>query len=137
MANTITTQVIVDGPRNTILKVSGRLDTSDLAATTIADPALLAGIDNTGTVKAAKFRIAEMTYNIEDTLAVILAWDATTAVVAEELVGRGKLGAKHYGGIPNNAGTGRTGKLLLSTQGWVASAVLSFSLTLELIKEQT
>jgi len=37
----------------------------------------------------------------------------------------------------NNAGAGVTGKILLSTQGWVVAAILSFTLELELIKTQT
>lgn len=139
MANTVTTQVILDGPRNAVIKVTGFVDTSNLASTTIIDPALLAGIDNTGTIKAAKFRILELNYNIEDLLTAILTWDATTPVVFDSgLAGRGKIEGKRYGGLTNNAATaGRTGKLLLTTQGWTAGAILSFTLVFEIIKEQT
>ena len=48
MANSVTSQIIIDGPRNTVVKVAGILDTSDLASTVVADPAVLVGIDNTG-----------------------------------------------------------------------------------------
>lgn len=136
MANSITTQVIVDGPRNVVLKIVGRLDTSNLASTTIADPALLAGIDISGTVKAAKVRIKSLQYNVESPLSVVLSWDATAAVVAAELDGVGELEGGCYGGIPNNSGAGRTGKLLLTTLGWT-SGVASFTLIVELVKEQT
>ena len=217
MSNSLTTQLIVDGPRNTVIKVFGQVDTSDIAATgtiggsgftttigsnvvtfaagalvptlgqyvtfgdgtttfnagtyitgivsatqitvsnvakaanaaaaititgtagsiVLVDPAQLVGIDFSGTVKAAKFRIETIQFSIEDLLAVNLLWEATTNIVAESLTGRGNIKTHPFGGVPNNAGAGRTGKLLLNTQGWVAAAILSFTLTLELIKEQT
>jgi len=138
MANIVTTEVILDGPRNAVIKVTGVLDTSDLASTTVIDPATLTGIDLSGTVKAAKFRVKELNYNVEDLLAVYLTWEATTPVVFERLVGRGKIESKRYGGLTNTAAVaGRTGKLLMTTQGWVAAAILSFTLVFEIVKEQT
>lgn len=139
MANALTTQVIIDGPRNTVVKVTGILDTSDLANTVIADPSTLAGIDNTGTLKAAGFRLVGMNYSIQDTLSVTLSWDATTPVVIETLTGRGATppSVQRYGGLTNNAGAGKTGKILLSTQGWAAAAVLHFTLLIELVKVQS
>ena len=137
MANTTSTQIIIDGTRNTVIKVEGVLDTSDLASFVIVSPATLQGIDNTGLVKAAKVRIAEINYNIEDTLQVTLSWDATTPLRIEQLAGRGKIAAWEYGGITNDAGAGVTGNILLATRGWVTGAILSFSVTLELLKQQT
>lgn len=136
MANSVNIQTILDGPRNCVIKVEGILDTSDLASATLVDPALLFGMDNTGLVKAAKLRILEIQYNVEDTLEVRLAWDASTPVRIDQLTGRGKIDAKAFGGLTNNAGAGVTGKILISTEGWAATKVLSFTLVLELVKEQ-
>lgn len=218
MANSVTTQLILDGPRNVVFKVSGLLDTSDVAATgtigasgfttttgspivafvagalpptvgqfvtfsdgtttfpagtyiksvtdathvvmsndaladnaaaaititgtagaiVLLDPSKLCGIDNTGTVKAGHFRIGNITYVIEDGLECRLWWDATADVLIEALTGRGFLEyQKRFGGLVDNSGAGSTGCILLSTQGWASSAVLSFSLVLELTKQQT
>lgn len=137
MANSYTIQVLVDGPRNTVVKVEGILDTSDLSLITVVDPALLAGIDNTGGVKAKHFRIKEIIHNIEDLLDVRLFWDATTPARIEALTGRGKANYEKFGGLQDNSGAGSTGKILLSTQGWTIGANLSFSLILELVKQQT
>jgi len=137
MANVVSTQILLDGPRNTVIKVVGVLDTSDQASMVIADPATLCGIDNTGAVKAAKLAINRIVLNIEDGLAVYLNWDATTPVLIDQFTGRGHQEFQKVGGLWNNAGAGVTGKILLSTQGWAIGAFLSFSLELELYKQQT
>jgi hypothetical protein len=137
MANSINIQTILDGPRNCVVKVEGTLDTSDLASQVLVDPALLAGINNTGALKAAKLRIHTLHHNVEDGLEVRLAWDATVPVRIESLNGRGKQCYKHFDGLTNNAGAGVNGKILISTQGWTASAVLSFTVVLDMVKQQS
>lgn len=135
MANTLNTQIMLDGPRNSIIKVEGFVDTSDLVAAVIIDPATLSGIDRTLSQKALKLRILQCDYIVEDLLSVGLAWQATAPVTIASLEGRGKLEARHYGGLVNGAGAGVTGAITLSTQGWVAGAILSFSLVFELLKQ--
>lgn len=142
MANAVTVQTIVDGPRNSVIKVVGVLDTSDVAYAAIIDPATLVGIDNTGALKAATFRVKGLTYSVQDLLEVRLWWDATTPILMEALAGRGTMpnAIAEYGGLVNNAlnptpQPGVTGKIGLSTQGWVG--VLSFTLILELVKVQS
>lgn len=133
MANVTSTQILVDGPRNVVIKYDGILDTSDLSLTTLVDPATLSALDANGTL-ATKLRIDKIVFDIEDTLALYLSWDANTDVRIGQFVGRGKIDAHKFGGLTDNSGTGRTGKILVSTQGWAASAVLSFSVILEMVK---
>jgi hypothetical protein len=140
MANSVLVQLLVDGPRNAVIKVTGVLDTSDVPYTIIIDPALLAGIDNTGTIKAKHLRMLKLTYNIEDLLSVNLFWDATVPLVIEELVGRGQMKYYPYGGLTDNSGAGSTGKIGLSTKGWLVGSVpnpMVFTLMIELGKVQT
>lgn len=137
MANLLAVQILEDGPRHTILKVTGEIDTADVSGFVVADPATFTGIDSTGLVKAANFRVRHVDYIVQDTLAVKLLWDATTPMLIETLAGRGKVDYEFVTGLQNNAGAGSTGKITLSTRGWVAAAVLSFALTLQLIKQQT
>ena len=134
MANTITTQVVLDGTGNAVIKVVGLLDTSNLASTTIIDPALLGGMDLTGAIKASKFRIEEVEFSIANPLIAVLTWDATTPVPVAYLSDTGELDAECYGGIPNNAAApGFTGKLLMTTLGW-ASGSIGFTLLIKIIK---
>jgi hypothetical protein len=135
MANVTSIQTLVDGQKNVVIKVDGYLDTSDVALATLLDPATLSAIDNEGHL-ATKLRIDKIVYDVEDTLAVNLFWDATADVSIWHLAGRGKLEFdRKYGGLQNNAGAGVTGKILYSTQGWAASGLLSYSFTLECTKQ--
>lgn len=134
MANSTALQTIVDGPRNVVIKYEGVLDTSNLSSSTVVDPALLSDMDING-VKASQLRINKIVYDVEDGLALNLYWDATTPVPIWNLVGRGKIDAWRFGGIPNNAGAGKTGKITADTQGWTSTTTLSFTIILELVKQ--
>lgn len=136
MANSVTTQLILDGPRNCVVKFEGILDTSDLGSTVVLNPALLVGMDNTGTQKAAKLRITDINYAIEDGLAINLFWDATTPERIESLTGRGEREYEDFGGLVNNAGAGVTGIISATSQGWAAAGILSFSLIIQCTKQQ-
>ena len=127
MSNITAIQTLVDGPRNVVLKLSGILDTADIGSTVVVDPATLSGIDNYGT-KGTRLIIDHIDFNVEAGLAVNLYWDATTPVLIHSLVNSGDdLDYKAMGGLWNNSGTGITGKITYTTQGWSASAVLSFT----------
>lgn len=133
MANEVTIQIIQDGPRNTVLKVSGVLDTSDLAQSVLIDPAVMQEMGKT-LGKAGSFRLKRVIFNVEPALAVNMWWDATVPVRIEDLTAQGHKEFESFGGLTNNAGAGVTGKILYATQGWSAGAILSFTFTLELVK---
>lgn len=126
MANVTTIQILNDGNRNAIVKITGVLDTSDLASTVVVDPASLLPIPT-------QLRIDHVDYSVSDQLELRLQWDATSPVDIMPLAGRGRMSFWNFGGIQNNAGAGKTGKILLSTKGW-ASGTQVFSLILEMVK---
>lgn len=130
MANVTSTQTLVDGPRNYVVKFEGILDTSDLGSTIVID---FSTLNNESW--ATQLRIDKIQYNIEDTLTLNLLWDATADVRICQLTGRGEFDATGFGGLQNNAGAGKTGDVLATTQGWSASAILSFSVILECTKQ--
>lgn len=136
MANSTNIQVISDGPRNTIIKVVGTLDTSDLADTVIANPATLTGIDISGAQKAATFRIQKLSYNVEDGLVVNLFWQASTNQLIEALAGRGNMEFKDFSGLTNDAGAGKTGAIVANTQGWASGQTLTFTIVMHLLKQE-
>lgn len=136
MANSTTTQILIDGPRNVVVKFEGVLDTSDLSTTTVLDPALLTSMLSSDPNRlATKLRIDYIECNVEDGLSVNLFWDATTPVRIEELTGRDVYNYKCFGGLQNNAGaTGFTGKITATTEGW-GSGIKSFSLLITCVKQ--
>ncbi len=127
MANSVLTQILLDGTRNAVMKVTGVLDTSDVSSTTIVDPASFAPLP-------AGFRIDHIDYSVSDQLELVLSWDATAPVVIMPLAGRGKLSFSSFGGLQNNAGAGKTGKIFLATTGYTSGTQV-FSLVLELVKQ--
>lgn len=134
MANSTTIQILEDGARNVVVKFEGVLDTSDLASTTVVDPALLSQIDSFGN-PPSQLRIDCVQYTVEDGLSVNLFWDATSPVRIEEFAGRGVQKNYMFGGLTNNSGAGKTGKITATTQGWSAGTILSFSLILKMVKQ--
>lgn len=126
MANSVATQIITDGPRNVTVKITGVLDTSDVAETPIVIPSQYVPVPNT-------FRVYHLDYSISDQLEVTLSWQATTDVPILPLAGRGRMSFVDFGGLTNNAGAGKTGAISLKTTGW-ASGTQIFSIVLELVK---
>jgi hypothetical protein len=136
MANLITTQLLMDGPSNVILRVDGFVDTADVSASILIDPATLSAYDTYTGVKATKLRVDRIVSAIESPLAVYLSWDATAAVRFVSLTNATEeFEYERFGGLTNNAGAGVTGKIRLDTQGWSTGAILSFSVLLEMSKQ--
>lgn len=132
MANATTVQVLEDGVRQTVAKFDGVLDTSNLASTLVLDPlAQLIDPLNPTTL----YRIDNLDWSISDPIVVRLSWDATTPVNIIELAGRGRLYiGEIYGGLQNNSGAGKTGKIIALTTGY-ASGTVAFTIIVRATKQ--
>ena len=128
MANTITRQTIFDGQRKLIVKVHIVGDGSGEET-------------NTSAVDASTFspaftdeRLVSVTSSL-DGFAVHLHWDATANVDIIALdEGESVMDFDVYGGgLTNNAGSGKTGDILFSTNGLASGEEGTF--ILELIKQ--
>lgn len=137
MTTTIQTpQILVDGPRNVVIKYEGTLTATESNVFTIVDPALLSDFDING-VKANRLRVNKVNYDVEDLLTVNVLWEGASAnTTFWNFTGRGKVDAKHYGGIIDNA-TNPTGKILASFDYEGTGQVLTFTMILELVKQHT
>lgn len=128
MANVLSTQIIIDGPRNLVVKVTGVLD-SDVPLTTIVTPS--------ATFLAPPLvQLDYIDYAIQDTIEVQLQWQGTPNTALLPLAGRGRMGFTDFGGIPDNATT-PTGNIQLLTTGigaGPAASPLVFTLVLEMKK---
>lgn len=132
MANSVTTQILEEGPRNIIMKIAGVLDTSDYTLNTFVSMAAInqGGLSPTPT----QVRIDHIDYSISDQLEIQLFWDATTDVVIMPIAGRGRMTFWNFGGLTNNAGAGKTGDILIKTTGWTSGTQV-FSVILEMVKQ--
>ena len=127
MANTVTTQTLVDGDRNLVILLTGLLDTSDEARNVKVDVSAYAP-------SPVKVRVDKIQYSTSDGLHIVLDWDATTDVRFAVITGQGEIEAKCIGGLTNNAGAGVTGDIYLTTVGW-GSGVKGYTLLLHCVKE--
>lgn len=126
MANTVTSHTLIDGDRNLVMLFTGLLDTSNESRVVKVDASTFAPA-------ATKIRINYVQYSISSQLSLILDWDADTDVRFLALSGQGEIEAYKFGGLQNNAGTGVTGDIALTTVGW-ASGSQSYTLLLEMTK---
>ena len=126
MANTVTTQTLVDGDRNLVILLTGVLDTSDEARNIKVDVSTLVPAPT-------RVRVDTIRHLISPGLVVVLDWDATTDVRFAALTGYDEVEAKCFGGFQNNAGAGVTGDIGLTTLGW-ASGTLAYTIILEMTK---
>ena len=116
-----TTQVIEEGYRNYIIKVDG----------TAAESASLLVDVSTLNPPCTSIRLKKISYNIADAALMTLLWDATVPTTLLTLNGGNDADMcfTDTAGIPNNAGAGKTGDVLLTT-----ASTTPYTLYLEFIK---
>lgn len=124
MADTVTSQTLVDGPKWVIQKFTNSSDGTGESAVLKVDVSAL-------TPTATTVSIEEVWYSVNGMVLTML-WDATTDVRILDLSGDGRLDFTSFGGLTNNAGTGITGDVLFTTAGH--SAGDSYSIVLKMRK---
>jgi hypothetical protein len=118
MAATITRQTLVDGSKHLVLKITIEGD----AAGDLTDAVLVDA--STYTPAFTDEKIDHIESQLVGFTAKLL-WDAATNVFLASLheydleYGKG-YHSDEYGGFPNNAGTGKTGDILITTSGLAA-----------------
>ena len=129
----VVTQILVDGPRNTVAKTTGdNAIATPITNQVILDPATLTSMNPgmSGGPLATLLRIDHIDYSISDGITAQLIWNATTPVIICELYGRGKLEAKMWGGYTNPNGAGTNGQILLTTTAAEVASPTSYSILL-------
>lgn len=100
------------------------------------DPSALSKVDDWGTGLATQGRIDRAVFTVENPLECRLYWDATAPSIITDISGAAHQEFYKFGGLQNDAGAGKNGMILLATQGWSTSAILSFNLVLEIVKQK-
>ena len=125
MADAVTSQTILDGSRNAVMKFTNLSDGTGEAAVLKVDVSALSGAPGSVSIK-------RITYDVSG-MVVTLLWDATTDVRIVDLGSNtGVLDFSKFGGIPNTFATGYTGDILLTTTGHTLGD--SYTIILELVK---
>tara|TARA_R100001509_G_scaffold148392_1_gene106242 strand:+ start:33 stop:440 length:408 start_codon:yes stop_codon:yes gene_type:complete len=131
MADAVTSQTIVDGDRNCIMKFTNVSDGTGESAVAKVDVSALSA--NSEGKACSEVRILRVSHAIVG-MSVQLFFNATSNVLIMELAesSNGHIDFKDFGGIPNNAGSGKNGDILFTTKG--ASNGDTYSITLEMTK---
>mgnify|MGYP003115599565 CR=1 FL=1 len=131
MADAVTSQTIIDGERNCVMKFTNVSDGTGESAVAKVDVSALAS--NSEGEACSEVRVLRVSHAIVG-MSVQLFFDATSNVLFMELAesSNGHMEFGEFGGIPNNAGSGKTGDILFTTKGH--SSGDTYSIVLEMTK---
>ena len=124
MADAVTSQILVDGPRKTVMKFTNYSDGTGESAVKKVDVSALVGAPT-------MVNITKIHYCVQG-MVVRLLWDADTDVVAVDLAGDGCFDFTGFGGLINNAGAGVTGDINFTTVGHTGGD--NYTIILEMTK---
>jgi len=131
MADAVTSQTIIDGGRSCIMKFTNVSDGSGESAVAKVDVSALTS--NSRGVACSEVRVMRISHAIVG-MSVQLFFNATSNVLLMELAesSNGHMDFTDFGGIPNNAGSGKDGDILFTTKGH--SSGDTYSIVLEMVK---
>ena len=131
MADVVTSQTIQDGSRKAVLKFTNASDGTGESAVTKVDVSALSS--NAAGESCSSVQINKIWWQCTG-MSVKIDFDATTTVLAIGLSedSNGYHDYSDFSGIPNNAGSGKTGDLAFTTVGH--SSGDTYMIILELIK---
>ena len=131
MADAVTSQTIIDGERNCIMKFTNVSDGTGESAVAKVDVSALSS--NAAGVACSEVRVMRVSHAIVG-MSVQLFLNATSNVLLIELAesSNGHMDFKDFGGLPNNAGSGKNGDILFTTKGH--SSGDTYSIVLEMVK---
>lgn len=133
MSNTLEKQILRDGPRNAVVKVSGVLDTSDLASTPVFS--LTDFTNNDRGMILVGFRVDYISYSVGPNVIAILSWDSNAPQQIAVLQGHDGQDYSHAGGLqPDQSRSGFNGSITLQTRGYVGGSVQAITLEICTVK---
>ena len=132
MADAVATTTIIDGPRKAVIYCTDTSDGDGEAAVTKVDVSALSQSPNLDTCTGV--RLEKVVFSNVG-MGVKILWDATADVIALELPAdySDTLDFSDISGLPNYAGSGKTGDIQFTTVG--ATSGDTYSVTLYCIKE--
>ncbi len=130
MADAVTSQVVFDGTRTAVMKFTNISDGTGETAVLKVDVSALSGFQGQTCTGVNIVTLDAMTVG----MGVDILWDATTDVIcytigADQFV---SFEFSRFGGITNNAGSGKTGDIMFTTVG--ATAGDRYTIVLEMTK---
>ena len=136
MADAVTSQTLVDGPRTTVMAFTNVSDGTGESAVTKVDASALSSMGGPGgAATSTDLKISQIWWSI-DGINVDILWNASSNVLALSVGGNngaGHLDCRSFGGLQNNAGGGVNGDVLFTTRNHTSGD--TYSIIIELIKK--
>ena len=117
MADTVTTQTIIDGPRNLVVRLTNISDGTGESNVAKIDKSSLVGPNG---LEPDGLTLLNATYSVQGFEGVKISWDHTSDVTAAVLTGDNFDTWERHGG-QHDTGSGGTGDVLVSTIGTPAA----------------
>jgi len=129
MADTVSTQIIQDGSKQAIIKVTAVVGNTDVVTSTMVDVSSLS-VDPVSRRPCTGAVLAKLVY-VGVGVGVKLEWDATANVLIFDLPVNWteEYDFSAFTGIPNNAGAGKTGDIVATTVAPTAGDTYTFIFT--------
>ena len=123
MADAVTTQVLFNGPRHLVVKLTDVSDGTGMAGVTLVDAqsaTYAVNVQGNAEVPGVHLKLTRLQYDCAG-MKVKLLWDAGTDDTMLVLGGFGTLDFTGIGGLQNPLSSGATGSVLVSTIGAAAN----------------
>lgn len=130
MADTVTSQTMVNGPRNLIMKFTNESDATGESAVVKVD-GTSTSLGNNGVAPGIHLKVARISFAVAGGQLRVL-WKATANTDMVILSGTGTFDYTYFGGLPNPNNAGANGQILFTTVGFVAGS--SYTVEIEMIK---
>jgi len=135
MADAVTSQTLIDGPRTTVMAFTNVSDGTGESAVAKVDASALSSMGGPGgSSTSTDLKISQIWWSV-DGMNVDILWNASTNVLALSVgaLGAGHLDFRSVGGLQNNAGGGVDGDILFTTRNHTSGD--TYSIILELMKK--
>ncbi len=133
MANSTSKQILEEGPRNAVVKLTGVLDSSNLdwvPAIALADFG-----NNDVRMTLIGLRVDELDYSSGPNLVTFIEWNGGTPQLIAGFAQSDDLKFRSSGGlIPNMQSSGYDGSINLRTKGFIGGNYETFTVLLKLVK---
>lgn len=130
MADVVTSQTIINGPRNLIMKFTNESDGTGESGVKKVD-ATSSTFANQGVVPGVHLKIARVTFTVSGG-ELRMQWEASSNTDIDILAYTGTQDYTFFGGLTNPNAAGATGSILFTTVGFAAGS--SYTVVLEMLK---
>jgi hypothetical protein len=133
MANSLVVKVTEEGPRNTIVKMVGVVDTADM---NVPQALILSSLSNDyKDRRLTGLRLDSAKYTVTNGLILLLSWNSNSPELMCAISESGELDLRPEGGFaPNRTVSGYEGSINLATKGFIAGTPYAFTVALRLRK---